>query len=272
MDCSSAPRRGLNVEDLVVIHHAKSGATYNRAEQYTGGQLSQSPGNADFTWTGIFAKNPSKSMKGRLLRTTDMRWRYFEELFDKGRLEYSQESICNIDAGSSATGRVVTPFEPGKGNAPPRESSKSEDAAEWKWGLREVEDYDSRGNQKRTRQAAVAEYNGRGVPLMILSCSGSTLDLVDGPEEGYWISEPMGKQGQQVGCIKIQGIAEVNEPILFRPGQDGYYFQLDLDGVLSDLKNASSFYICPAENAQQNKCRMFMLRRFKEAVRFVCHK
>ncbi len=92
----------LNAEDLAVIHHARSGATYNRADQYAGAQLSQVPGHTDYTWTGTLARNPSKLMKGRLVRTTDMRWAYFEQLFERGRLDYSMESVCHI-AGEMPT-------------------------------------------------------------------------------------------------------------------------------------------------------------------------
>ncbi len=90
----------LNVEDLSVIHHARSGASYNRADQYTGAQLSQVPGHIDYTWTGTLAKSPSKSMKGRLVRTTDMRWAYLEQLSDGGRSDYSMESVCHVEGDS----------------------------------------------------------------------------------------------------------------------------------------------------------------------------
>jgi hypothetical protein len=88
----------LNVQDLKVVHHARSGAQYNRANQYPEAQLSQVPGLTDYNWTGTFAKNPSKVMKGHLLRTPDMRWRYLEQIFKNRRLDYQMESLCHVEA------------------------------------------------------------------------------------------------------------------------------------------------------------------------------
>lgn len=55
-----------NVQDLTVIHHARSGAKYNRADQYVGAQLSQAPGRTDYTWTGTLSTNSAKMMKAAL--------------------------------------------------------------------------------------------------------------------------------------------------------------------------------------------------------------
>jgi hypothetical protein len=85
----------LNVEEFTAVHHATSGANYNRADQYPGARLSQVPGHVDYTWTGVLARNPSKTMKGRLVRSVDQRWLYYEQLFDHGRLDYSMESLCH---------------------------------------------------------------------------------------------------------------------------------------------------------------------------------
>ena len=65
-----------NVEDLIVIHHARSGATYNRADQYIDSKLSQTPGKTEWYWTGAWKKRPSVLLRGTLLRTTTNKWTY----------------------------------------------------------------------------------------------------------------------------------------------------------------------------------------------------
>jgi len=104
----------LNVRDLEVIHHAMSGATYNRADQYINAKLSQILGRADYTWNGVLARDPSKTMRGRLIRTTDMKWEYFEQVFQHGRVDYSMASLCHIDAGSAGTGGISAQSTQGK--------------------------------------------------------------------------------------------------------------------------------------------------------------
>ena len=108
---------------------------------------------------------------------------------------------------------------------------------------------------------------------MLSSCKGSVLHLVDGPEDGFWVSEPIGREGQQVGYIKFEATPEdINEPIIFSSGQDGYYFDIVLEGRLSAIKSAYSLFICPSRYAEQKKCRKFTLRKFNDAVDFVCGK
>jgi uncharacterized protein len=103
----------MNVQDLTVVHHARSGAEYSRANQYVGAQLGQVPGHTEYSWTGALIRNPSKIMKGRLLRTTDKRWAYIEQLLVNGRQDYAMESVChNVGSDSRATaqaGRVNSP-------------------------------------------------------------------------------------------------------------------------------------------------------------------
>ena len=89
------------IEDLTVIHHARSGAKFNRADQYIHSNLSQVPGRTQFYWTGTWARRPSFTMKGELTRSADNKWTYSEQQFEYGRLRYAMLSICHVEAGEA---------------------------------------------------------------------------------------------------------------------------------------------------------------------------
>ena len=84
------------VEDLTVIHHARSGAKFNRADQYIHSNLSQVAGNTQFYWTGTWARRPSFTMKGELTRSINSKWTYSEQQFEYGRLRYAMLSVCHV--------------------------------------------------------------------------------------------------------------------------------------------------------------------------------
>jgi len=90
-----------NVENLVVVHHTRSGETYNRDDQYVNSNLRQTPGKTDYYWTGTRAEHRSLTMRGNLWRSRDNKWHYSEELFKSGRLQYSMLSACHIDEPGS---------------------------------------------------------------------------------------------------------------------------------------------------------------------------
>ncbi len=85
-----------NPADLTVIHHTVSGATYNRADQYTRSDLTHTPGRTDYYWRGTWIKNPAYTMTGNLVRTTTNKWTYSEHQFQYGRLHFRMFSICHI--------------------------------------------------------------------------------------------------------------------------------------------------------------------------------
>ena len=85
-----------NVEDLIVIHHARSGATYNRADQYIDLTLSQTPGKTEWYWRGAWKKRTSVTMRGTLVRTATNKWAYSEQQFERGKLRYAMFSVCHI--------------------------------------------------------------------------------------------------------------------------------------------------------------------------------
>ena len=70
------------IEDLTVSHHARSGAKFNRADQYIDSNLSQVPGRTQFYWTGTWARRPSFTMKGELTRSANNKWTYSEQQFE----------------------------------------------------------------------------------------------------------------------------------------------------------------------------------------------
>jgi hypothetical protein len=87
-----------NPEEMSVSHYATSGVSYNRAEQYTRSDLTQTPGKTDYYWTGTWTKNLAVTMKGNLRRSTTNKWSYSEQQFKYGRLEFAMFSVCHLVA------------------------------------------------------------------------------------------------------------------------------------------------------------------------------
>ncbi len=83
--------------NLTVIHHTISGATYNRADQYTRSDLRQVPRTTAYYWTGFLIRDPSLMMKGVLALSVDNKWTYGEELFKYGRRDFWMISLCHVE-------------------------------------------------------------------------------------------------------------------------------------------------------------------------------
>ena len=49
---------------LKVMHIAASGAVYDRDDQYTNTNLTNTPGRLEYSWTGTMAKNRAYTMRG----------------------------------------------------------------------------------------------------------------------------------------------------------------------------------------------------------------
>jgi hypothetical protein len=81
--------------DLTVIHYSISGASYNRADQYTRSDLTQTPGRTDYYWRGTWIKDAAFTMVGNLVRTATNNWTYSERQFKYGRLRYYLLSACH---------------------------------------------------------------------------------------------------------------------------------------------------------------------------------
>jgi hypothetical protein len=82
--------------DLGVVHHAISGASYNRADQYTRSDFRQIPGRAEYYWAGVWNKNPTVTMKGSLAQTAPGRWTYVEEQSRSGIARFWMKSDCRV--------------------------------------------------------------------------------------------------------------------------------------------------------------------------------
>jgi hypothetical protein len=82
-------------EEMNVSHYATSGVSYNRADQYTRSDLTQTPGKTDYYWTGTWIKNSAVTMKGNLMRSTANKWTYSEQQFKYGRPEFAMFSVCH---------------------------------------------------------------------------------------------------------------------------------------------------------------------------------
>jgi hypothetical protein len=83
-------------EEMTVSHYATSGASYDRAEQYTRSDLTQTPGRTDYYWTGTWTKNSAVTMRGNLRRSTTNKWTYSEQQFKYGRLQFAMVSVCHL--------------------------------------------------------------------------------------------------------------------------------------------------------------------------------
>ena len=114
---------------------------------------------------------------------------------------------------------------------PPGVAQSSKQETGWKWGLEFIENYDSRGRQKKAPQAWTPELSGKGHSLMLIRCKGGYLAFVDGPEDDFWSGDPPLSGGDdRVGWIN-------DHPVIMGPGQDGYYFNIDVsdDGAFRFL-------------------------------------
>jgi hypothetical protein len=132
------------------------------------------------------------------------------------------------------------------------------------------------------RYAVTKELSHRGEPLILIGCaerkqvsqSRTTLEtiyFVDSPEEGFWQGEPLTNSGTRLGWIRFSS-AEEAEPLLVSPGQDGYYFGLEVHFATHALERESSVHICPAKDTALSRCRNFSLRGIREAVKYVCNR
>jgi hypothetical protein len=83
-------------EEMNVSHYATSGASYNRAEQYTRSDLTQTPGKTDYYWSGTWIKNTAVTMRGKLMRSTANKWTYSEQQFKYGKPEFAMLSVCHL--------------------------------------------------------------------------------------------------------------------------------------------------------------------------------
>jgi hypothetical protein len=144
-----------------------------------------------------------------------------------------------------------------------------------RWGMWEIEDYDASGRLKKAPQAAVDEMKGRGQALILLRCQGRYLTLVDGPEDSFWENSADNKAGDRKVVWLRWG--DENEPILSEPGQDGWYFDIDVSrgqasvgGRFNSLLKANAFALCPSKEVDLAKCRQFSGSKFDQAVSFVC--
>jgi hypothetical protein len=81
--------------DLVVVHYATSGATYNRADQYGQSELNKVPGQPIYYWTGVLNKSRLVTMKGTLSFLQKGHPTYSEEGFGSGRRSYWMMSTCH---------------------------------------------------------------------------------------------------------------------------------------------------------------------------------
>jgi hypothetical protein len=89
----------LEPEDMSVLHYATSGASYNRAGQYTRSNLIHTAGKTDYYWTGTWVKDSAVTMRGHLMRSTENKWTYSEQTFRDGQQDYSMSSVCHtVDA------------------------------------------------------------------------------------------------------------------------------------------------------------------------------
>jgi hypothetical protein len=86
-------------DDMTVIHYATSGASYNRADQYTRSNLRRTLGKTDYYWGGSWIKNSAVTMTGNLVRSATNKWTYSEQQFKYGRLDYSMFSVCHVVEG-----------------------------------------------------------------------------------------------------------------------------------------------------------------------------
>lgn len=100
---------------------------------------------------------------------------------------------------------------------------------------------------------------------MLIRCKGGYLTFVDGPEDDFWSGDsPLSDGGDRVGWIN-------DHPVIMAPGQDGYYFDIDVsdDGAFSFLLKERYMNICPSRGSL-SPCRKFSTMNFDKAVAYVC--
>lgn len=139
----------------------------------------------------------------------------------------------------------------------------------WKWGKWEIEDYDARGRIKTARQASVSEVRDRGSTLLIEECQGrGLLTFSYVPDDDFALpGEDMMSSGERLAWIRWDR-SEV--PVIFDPGQNGYYFNLEVGPRLGEIQQAGRLDVCNASKNKPGDCRSFGLKNFTTAARYVC--
>ena len=81
------------------------------------------------------------------------------------------------------------------------------------------------------------------------------LYMVDGPEENFWPGAALDGSGTRVSWIHLLGQSQTVS-VLSKPGQDGYYFKLDISAdsptPRERLVKGPTFGICPAQDSPAN--------------------
>jgi uncharacterized protein YraI len=77
-----------------VNHEFANGGTVNRLQQYYGAQLLSD--GVTYGWSGVYGREPDKSMRGGVWLAADQRWYYRERQLSNGgaRTEWDQTSAC----------------------------------------------------------------------------------------------------------------------------------------------------------------------------------
>ncbi len=93
-----------------IVYKLWSGQTINRDDQYTGLGIVKVPGKADWTWTGIYNRDNSVTMKGRLIENSNG-WFYQETVFKNGYVQhYIPQMSCEVvETPESSSSSVPAP-------------------------------------------------------------------------------------------------------------------------------------------------------------------
>ena len=75
-----------------VVHTARSGKTYDRSQQYSGGTIWKTPDRMEWYWQGF--RGPIK-MVGEIYNSDRDGWMYQETIFNNGRIEYQMLADCH---------------------------------------------------------------------------------------------------------------------------------------------------------------------------------
>ena len=91
----------------------------------------------------------------------------------------------------------------------------------------------------------------------------------------FWEKAPDNETGDRK-VVRVRW-GDKNEPIVSEPGQDGWYFDIDVSrgqasvgGRFNSLLKANAFALCSSKEADLPKCRQFSGAKFDQAVSFVC--